>query len=171
MTTLVKIFNLLNDTGILGIIVVAFVGWFTRINPALKHKVELQKTSRQREALLLLDQLAVNAVSALSTNYELPNDEKRQKAITQVTAQLKGFGHEIDSELVSAGIEKAYQLLSTKKTAAQVKQAKYDDALAATEAVFAKKQAQLVEEDSDKKAQPAPLVVPETSSSVEGGTN
>ncbi|WP_203643003.1 hypothetical protein [Levilactobacillus andaensis] len=169
MNNWVKIFNLLNDTGMLGIIIVAFVGWFTRINPVLKHKAELQKTSHQREALLLLDQLAMNAVSELSTKYELPNDEKRQRAISQVTGQLEVFGHDIDSNLVSAGIEKAYQLLSTKNTVAQEKQAKYDDALASTEEVFAQKQVQLAANESEKGDNPAPLDVPNTTTPVEGG--
>lgn len=169
MDNLMKIFNILNDTGILGIIVVTFVGWFTRVNPALKHKVELQKTTRQREALLLLDQLATNSVSALSTKYELPNDEKREKTIVQVTDQLNGFGHSLDPALISAGIEKAYQLLSTKNTAARVKQAQYDDALASTEEAFTKKQTQLAANASEKANNPKPLNVPDTATPVEGG--
>lgn len=169
MNNLLNIFKVLNDAGILGVIVVAFVGWFTRINPALKHKVELQKTSRQREALLLLDQLATNVVLELSTKYELPNDEKREKAIVQVTEQLQGFGHDIDPKVVSAGIEKAYQLLSTKNTAAQVKQAKYDAALASTKAAFAKKQEQLSVNNPAVKGEVKPLEVPATAQPTEGG--
>jgi len=169
MNNLLNIFKVLNDTGVLGVIVVAFVGWFTRINPALKHKVELQKTSRQREVLQLLDQLATNVVLELSTKYELPNDEKREKAIVQVTEQLQGFGHDIDPKVVSASIEKVYQLLSTKNTAAQVKQAKYDAALASTEAAFVKKQGQLAVNNPAVKDEAKPLEVPATAQPMEGG--
>ncbi|WP_125545334.1 hypothetical protein [Levilactobacillus lindianensis] len=163
MNTAFKTIKLLNDTGLLGVIIFALVGWFTRINPALKQKIAANKSAQQREVLGILDNFATNAVAFYSTHYELPNDQKRQAAVTQVTTQLKGMGHEVDPVVVSAAIEKAYQLLSTKDTAAQAKQAKYDAGNAA-----AIETAMQLEAAKDKKAaapetaESAPLAVPET---------
>ena len=48
MNEFTKIIKLLNDTGILGVLIFALVGWFTRINPALKTKIAANKSAGQR---------------------------------------------------------------------------------------------------------------------------
>lgn len=162
MNEATKIITLLNDTGILGVLIFALVGWFTRVNPALKQKISANKSTSQREALSLLDKLADNAVHLLSTYYELPGDEKRQKAIVDVTSQLKGLGHNVDPAIISAAIEKAYQAMSTQNTVAQAKQAKFDEGQANTEQAFADKEVQLAEQKAKTDAVTPPLNVPAT---------
>lgn len=167
MSEFTKIIKLLNDTGILGVLIFALIGWFTRVNPALKQKIVANKSANQREALTLLDKLADNAVHLLSTYYEIPGDEKRQKAISDVTGQLKGLGHNIDPAIISAAIEKAYQAMSTQSTVAQKKQAKFDVAQASTEQVFADKEVQLSKQKAESNTEIAPLKVPAQSVPVE----
>ena len=169
MNNALKIYNFLNDTGMLAVAVTILVGWFTRVSPWLKHKAEAQKTAKQRDALLLLDQVATNAVNKLATFYEMPGDEKRVKAIAQTTSQLHGMGHDLDSELVSAAVEKVYQYMTVSDTAAQSKQAKYDEALVVTEDAFAKKQAAMAaKQGTFQDATVKPLNVPTTTNPTEG---
>ncbi|WP_394879176.1 hypothetical protein [Levilactobacillus brevis] len=163
-----KIIQLLSDTGILGIVIFLFVAWFNRINPAVKTKIASNKSANQREVLGLLDNLASNVVHLLSAYYEMPGDEKREKAIANVTSQLNGLGHDVDPAIISAAIEKAYQLMTTQDTVAQVKQAQFDEALADTEQAFADKQAQLDKQAATVPAEPAPLNVPEKTATTEG---
>lgn len=163
-----KIIQLLSDTGILGIVIFLFVAWFNRINPAVKTKIASNKSANQREVLGLLDNLASNAVHLLSAYYEMPGDEKREKAVADVTSQLKGLGHSVDPAIISAAIEKAYQLMTTQNTVAQEKQVKFDEALADTEQAFADKQAQLDKQAATVPAEPAPLNVPEGTATTEG---
>lgn len=163
-----KIIQLLSDTGILGIVIFLFVAWFNRINPAVKTKIASNKSANQREVLGLLDNLASNTVHLLSSYYEMPGDEKREKAIADVTSQLKGLGHDVDPAIISAAIEKAYQLMSGTNTKAQTKQAEYNAALADTEQAFADKQAQLDKQSATVPAEPAPLNVPEGVAATEG---
>ncbi|MFC6275586.1 hypothetical protein ACFQET_08680 [Levilactobacillus tangyuanensis] len=162
MSEFTKIIKLLNDTGILGVLIFALVGWFTRINPAVKTKIASNKSANQREVLGLLDNLASNAVHLLSASYEIPGDEKREKAIADVTSQLNGLGHDVDPAIISAAIEKAYQLMTTQNTVAQAKQAQFDEGQAATEQVFADKEVQLAEQKAKADAVVAPLNVPAT---------
>ncbi|WP_204121102.1 hypothetical protein [Levilactobacillus sp. 244-2] len=163
-----KIIQLLSDTGILGIVIFLFVAWFNRINPAVKTKIASNKSANQREVLGLLDNLASNVVHLLSAYYEMPGDEKREKAIADVTSQLNGLGHDVDPAIISAAIEKAYQLMTTQDTVAQVKQAQFDEGQAATEQAFADKQAQLDKQVATVPAEPAPLDVPENTATTEG---
>ncbi|MHA6972213.1 phage holin, LLH family [Levilactobacillus brevis] len=163
-----KIIQLLSDTGILGIVIFLFVAWFNRINPAVKTKIASNKSANQREVLGLLDNLASNAVHLLSSYYEMPGDEKREKAVADVTSQLKGLGHSVDPAIISAAIEKAYQLMSGTNTRAQAKQAEYNADLADTEQAFADKQAQLDKQAATVPADPAPLDVPEKTATTEG---
>jgi len=157
-----KIIQLLSDTGILGIVIFLFVAWFNRINPAVKTKIASNKSANQREVLGLLDNLASNVVHLLSAYYEMPGDEKREKAIADVTSQLNGLGHDVDPAIISAAIEKAYQLMTTQDTVAQVKQAQFDEGQAATEQAFADKEVQLAEQKAKDDAVVAPLNVPAT---------
>ncbi|MGD7020097.1 phage holin, LLH family [Levilactobacillus brevis] len=163
-----KIIQLLSDTGILGIVIFLFVAWFNRINPAVKTKIASNKSANQREALGLLDNLASNAVHLLSASYEMPGDEKREKAVADVTSQLNGLGHNVDPAIISAAIEKAYQSMTTTETKAQAKQVEYNAALADTEQAFADKQAQLDKQAATVPADPAPLNVPEGTATTEG---
>ncbi|MBY7145258.1 hypothetical protein I2491_00430 [Levilactobacillus brevis] len=163
-----KIIQLLSDTGILGIVIFLFVAWFNRINPAVKTKIASNKSANQREVLGLLDNLASNAVHLLSASYEMPGDEKREKAVADVTSQLNGLGHNVDPAIISAAIEKAYQLMTTQNTVAQEKQVKFDEGQAATEQAFADKQAQLDKQAATVPAEPAPLDVPEGTAVTEG---
>ncbi|WP_437695731.1 phage holin, LLH family [Levilactobacillus brevis] len=163
-----KIIQLLSDTGILGIVIFLFVAWFNRINPAVKTKIASNKSANQREVLGLLDNLASNAVHLLSASYEMPGDEKREKAVADVTSQLNGLGHNVDPAIISAAIEKAYQLMTTQNTVAQEKQVKFDEGQAATEQAFADKQAQLDKQAATVPADPAPLDVPEKTATTEG---
>ncbi|MBU5273790.1 hypothetical protein KQI03_03785 [Levilactobacillus brevis] len=163
-----KIIQLLSDTGILGIVIFLFVAWFNRINPAIKTKIASNKSANQREALGLLDNLASNAVHLLSASYEMPGDEKREKAVADVTSQLNGLGHNVDPAIISAAIEKAYQSMTTTETKAQAKQVEYNAALADTEQAFADKQAQLDKQAATVPADPAPLNVPEGTATTEG---
>lgn len=165
---IIKVIQLLSDTGILGIVIFLFVAWFNRINPAVKTKIASNKSANQREVLGLLDNLASNTVHLLSSYYEMPGDEKREKAIADVTSQLKGLGHDVDPAIISAAIEKAYQLMSGTNTKAQTKQAEYNAALADTEQAFADKQAQLDKQSATVPAEPAPLNVPEGTATTEG---
>ncbi|WAE46005.1 hypothetical protein OUY26_05350 [Levilactobacillus brevis] len=165
---IIKVIQLLSDTGILGIVIFLFVAWFNRINPAVKTKIASNKSANQREVLGLLDNLASNAVHLLSSYYEMPGDEKREKAVADVTSQLKGLGHSVDPAIISAAIEKAYQLMSGTNTRAQAKQAEYNAALADTEQAFADKQAQLDKQSATVPADPAPLNVPEGTATTEG---
>ncbi|ARW22444.1 hypothetical protein [Levilactobacillus brevis] len=165
---IIKVIQLLSDTGILGIVIFLFVAWFNRINPAVKTKIASNKSANQREVLGLLDNLASNTVHLLSSYYEMPGDEKREKAVADVTSQLKGLGHSVDPAIISAAIEKAYQLMSGTNTKAQAKQAEYNAALADTEQVFADKQAQLDKQAATVPADPAPLNVPEGTATTEG---
>ncbi|MGJ3977647.1 phage holin, LLH family [Levilactobacillus brevis] len=165
---IIKVIQLLSDTGILGIVIFLFVAWFNRINPAVKTKIASNKSANQREVLGLLDNLASNAVHLLSSYYEMPGDEKREKAVADVTSQLKGLGHSVDPAIISAAIEKAYQLMSGTNTRAQAKQAEYNAALADTEQAFADKQAQLDKQAATVPADPAPLNVPEGTATTEG---
>ncbi|BAN07328.1 conserved hypothetical protein [Levilactobacillus brevis KB290] len=165
---IIKVIQLLSDTGILGIVIFLFVAWFNRINPAVKTKIASNKSANQREVLGLLDNLASNAVHLLSSYYEMPGDEKREKAVADVTSQLKGLGHSVDPAIISAAIEKAYQLMSGTNTRAQAKQAEYNAALADTEQAFADKQAQLDKQSATVPAEPAPLNVPEGTATTEG---
>ena len=168
MNEFTKIIKLLNGTGILGVLIFALVGWFTRINPALKTKIAANKSAGQREVLSIVDQLAASWVHKLSTNYEMPGEEKRERAIAGVISQLKGWGHNVDPVLVAAAIEKAYQLMSGTNTKAQTKQAEYNAALADTEQAFADKQAQLDKQAATVPTEPAPLDVPEDVAATEG---
>ncbi|WP_024854977.1 hypothetical protein [Levilactobacillus brevis] len=68
--------------------------------------------------------------------------KKREKAVADVTSQLNGLGHDVDPAIISAAIEKAYQLMTTQDTVAQVKQAQFDEGQAATEQAFADKEVQ-----------------------------
>ena len=163
-----KIIQLLSDTGILGIVIFLFVAWFNRINPAVKTNIASNKSANQREALGLLDNLASNAVHLLSASYEMPGDEKREKAVADVTSQLNGLGHNVDPAIISAAIEKAYQSMTTTETKAQAKQVEYNAALADTEQAFADKQAQLDKQAATVPADPAPLNVPEGTATTEG---
>lgn len=165
---IIKVIQLLSDTGILGIVIFLFVAWFNRINPAVKTKIASNKSANQREVLGLLDNLASNTVHLLSSYYEMPGDEKREKAVADVTSQLKGLGHSVDPAIISAAIEKAYQLMSGTNTRAQAKQAEYNAALADTEQAFADKQAQLDKQAATVPAEPAPLNVPENTATTEG---
>lgn len=165
---IIKVIQLLSDTGILGIVIFLFVAWFNRINPAVKTKIASNKSANQREVLGLLDNLASNTVHLLSSYYEMPGDEKREKAVADVTSQLNGLGHDVDPAIISAAIEKAYQAMSTQSTVAQKKQAKFDVAQASTEQVFADKEEQLLKRNV-KDNENEPLDVPATSQ-VEGGT-
>ncbi|PUD96902.1 hypothetical protein DA477_05120 [Levilactobacillus brevis] len=165
---IIKVIQLLSDTGILGIVIFLFVAWFNRINPAVKTKIASNKSANQREVLGLLDNLASNTVHLLSSYYEMPGDEKREKAVADVTSQLKGLGHSVDPAIISAAIEKAYQLMSGTNTKAQTKQAEYNAALADTEQAFADKQAQLDKQAVTVPAEPAPLNVPEGTATTEG---
>lgn len=167
MNEATKIINLLNDTGVLGVLIFALIGWFTRVNPAMKQKIAVNKSTSQREALTLLDKLADNTVHLLSTYYEIPGDEKRQKAISDVTSQLNGLGHDVDPAIVSAAIEKAYQAMSTQNTVAQVKQVKFDEGQAATEQAFADKEVQLSKQKAESNTEIAPLKVPAQSVPVD----
>ncbi|WP_097558375.1 phage holin, LLH family [Levilactobacillus brevis] len=163
-----KIIQLLSDTGILGIVIFLFIAWFNRINPAVKTKIASNKSANQREVLGLLDNLASNAVHLLSASYEMPGDEKREKAVADVTSQLNGLGHNVDPAIISAAIEKAYQSMTTTETKAQTKQAEYNAALADTEQAFADKQAQLDKQAAIVPTEPAPLDVPEDVAATEG---
>lgn len=165
---IIKVIQLLSDTGILGIVIFLFVAWFNRINPAVKTKIASNKSANQREVLGLLDNLASNTVHLLSSYYEMPGDEKREKAVADVTSQLNGLGHDVDPAIISAAIEKAYQAMSTQSTVAQKKQAKFDAAQASTEQVFADKEKQSLNQNV-KDNENEPLDVPATSQ-VEGGT-
>ncbi|MBU7540471.1 hypothetical protein LL936_10465 [Levilactobacillus brevis] len=165
---IIKVIQLLSDTDILGIVIFLFVAWFNRINPAVKTKIASNKSANQREVLGLLDNLASNAVHLLSSYYEMPGDEKREKAVADVTSQLKGLGHSVDPAIISAAIEKAYQLMSGTNTRAQAKQAEYNAALADTEQAFADKQAQLDKQAATVPTEPAPLDVPEDVAATEG---
>ncbi|CAJ1227191.1 hypothetical protein LZY01_19610 [Levilactobacillus zymae] len=166
--SITKLIQLLSDTGILGIVIFLFVAWFNRINPAVKAKIASNKSANQREVLGLLDSLASNVVHLLSTSYEMPGDEKREKAVADVTSQLNDLGHHIDPAIVSAAIEKAYQLMTTQNTVAQEKQAKFDEGQANTEQAFADKEAQLAEHEAKADT---PLNVPATTQGLaEGGT-
>ncbi|HJE00088.1 MAG TPA: hypothetical protein K8V89_08590 [Levilactobacillus brevis] len=168
MNEFTKIIKLLNDTGILGVLIFALVGWFTRINPALKTKIAANKSATQREVLGLLDTLATSAVNKMAISYEMPGEEKREKAVADVTNQMKGLGHSVDPAIISAAIEKAYQLMSGTNTKAQAKQVEYNAALADTEQAFADKQAQLDKQAAIVPAEPAPLDVPENTAATEG---
>ncbi|ATU69465.1 hypothetical protein CT113_03560 [Levilactobacillus brevis] len=169
MSEFTKIIKLLNDTGILGVLIFALVGWFTRINPALKTKIAANKSATQREVLGLLDTLAFSAVNKAATNYEMPGEEKREQAIADVTGQMKVFGHDsLAPAIISAAIEKAYQSMTTTDTKAQAKQAEYNAALADTEQAFADKQAQLDKQAAIVPTEPAPLDVPEDTAATEG---
>ncbi|KJW12884.1 phage holin, LLH family [Levilactobacillus spicheri] len=160
--SITKLIQLLSDTGVLGIVIFLFVAWFNRINPAVKVKIASNKSANQREVLGLLDSLASNAVHLLSTSYEMPGDEKREKAVADVTSQLNFLGHSLDPTIVSAAIEKAYQLMTTQNTVAQEKQAKFDEGQANTEQAFADKEVQLAEQKAKANAVTAPLNVPAT---------
>lgn len=168
MNEFTKIIKLLNDTGILGVLIFALVGWFTRINPALKTKIAANKSATQREVLGLLDTLATSAVNKMAISYEMPGEEKREKAVADVTNQMKGLGHSVDPAIISAAIEKAYQLMSGTNTKARAKQVEYNAALADTEQAFADKQAQLDKQAATVPDDPAPLDVPEKTATTEG---
>lgn len=157
MSNAVKLVNFLNDSGIFALVVVIIYGWFSKINPTLKTKIDSNKSAKQRQLLSIIDTLALNTVTKISTMYELPSDEKRLKAIGDLENQVESFNHKVDPEIISAAIERAYQLITTENLKSQKKQKEYNDSLKATEEKFL---------DDYKNDIP---VIPEKSAPVEGG--
>ncbi|WP_225351025.1 hypothetical protein [Levilactobacillus brevis] len=106
-----QIIQLLSDTGILGIVIFLFVAWFNRINPAVKTKIGIQ-LNPPTSVKFLVYWTIWQAMRFICCRHlmKMPGDEKREKAVADVTSQLNGLGHDVDPAIISAAIEKAYQL-------------------------------------------------------------
>lgn len=117
----------LYDSGILQVIIMTILTVF--VIPLIRQASAKQKNAKVKEAYDILGDSAINWVTYEATQYEKPSDKKRIDAIQKVSQDLADHKVNLNSSVIEAAIEKAYQHFATLNTKAQVKQQEYDEGL------------------------------------------
>ncbi|MCH5384913.1 phage holin, LLH family [Limosilactobacillus reuteri] len=106
MKTLNDIINWIIQSGLLAWL---FYFGFAIGKPFVKSKIKHAKTTQQKEAWTLLEQVAMTAVNA-RVGKPMPGQEKFIDASTAVQAYLAEKGIDIDMKQVQSAVQSAYEL-------------------------------------------------------------
>lgn len=97
---------------------------------AMKPKFdEFIKAKSSAERMSVLNDVAKSYVAQYSTHYELPGDQKKDRAVLDTRNAMEAKGYSLNPKLYGPAVERAYQAMSTQDTAAQAKQTAYKEKL------------------------------------------
>ena len=103
------VFNWLNNAGVFAFLVVLIPAVYKLVKPVLTHKVQTEKNVHVKQALEVGLNLANTIVPEMAVMAGLSKSDRKQEAIRFVNAQLTANGFDLDAEVISGLVEKAYQ--------------------------------------------------------------
>jgi len=86
-----------------------FIFAWKYLKPVMVEKQKHAKTVQERELLVLINQLADNAVNSLVSNHEVTGSDKFKQATTMVGGALADKGFDVKRETVEQAVQSAYE--------------------------------------------------------------
>lgn len=109
MNNITDAFNWLQSTGIVAFLVVVIPATFKLFKPVLEKKIATEKNVHTKQALEVGLQLANTIVPEMAVMAGLSKSDRKKEAIRFVNTQLTANGFDLDAEVISGLVEKAYQ--------------------------------------------------------------
>ncbi|KID44301.1 hypothetical protein LbDm2_0766 [Levilactobacillus brevis] len=103
------VFNWLNNAGVFAFLVVLIPAVYKLVKPVLTHKVQTEKNVHVKQGLEVGLNLANTIVPEMAVMAGLSKSDRKKEAMRFVNAQLTANGFDLDAEVISGLVEKAYQ--------------------------------------------------------------
>ncbi|MBS0978662.1 hypothetical protein [Levilactobacillus brevis] len=103
------VFNWLKNAGVFAFLVVLIPAVYKLVKPLLTRKVQTEKNTHVKQALEVGLNFANTIVPEMAVMAGLSLSDRKKEAIRFVNAQLTANGFDLDAEVISGLVEKAYQ--------------------------------------------------------------